>query len=82
MVAAAQVPFKDVGRALIDVVADIIVARANHHRIPRNRHRNAEFVDDGAVAGRQPLGRSPVVGPAGVALKDIGRALFLYAVHG
>ncbi len=57
------------------VATDVGVRRPDHHGVPAEGHENAETVIVRAVAGGQFFHKAPVVIPALVSIKDVGRAL-------
>src|SRR5262245_43028767 len=67
----SAVPHKDIGRALIDARRDITSPRADHDRLPADRHRLAELVTCRRVRGEKLL----LLGPdSATSHKHIGRA--------
>ena len=68
----ATAAHKDIGRALIEARCAIIKRRADHDRLPADRHRPAELVICRRVRGQEFLLLAP---DSTAAHKDIGRAL-------
>ncbi|OQB24851.1 MAG: hypothetical protein BWY10_02572 [Chloroflexi bacterium ADurb.Bin180] len=81
VVGAALVAAKDIGRALVEVAADIIIRRPDQSRVAADGHGGAEQVCGTAVGGSQVGHLAPLVGAALVAAKDIGRTLAFVAGH-